>query len=88
MQTLKSYLGELDALKILFCDKICILSTVNVTNLYKSLSILLVTKALHEALKLWSSFSESIITYVVKLCELAPQINKNSKKNTTNKRTV
>ena len=47
----KSYLEDLETWKNSFSDKNCILSTVDVVNLYPSLSIDLVTKALVEALK-------------------------------------
>ena len=71
----KSYLEDLETWKNSFSDKNCILSTVDVVNLYPSLSINLVTKALVEALKSCSSFEEPMIKYIVNLSEIALRNN-------------
>ena len=57
----KSYLEDLETWKKSFDDKIYILSTVNVVNLYPSLSKGLVTKALVKALELCSEFKTPMI---------------------------
>ena len=71
----KSYLENLDSWKKSFDDKNYILSTVDVINLYPSLSIDLVTKALVEALELCSDFETPMVKYLVSLSEMALRNN-------------
>ena len=67
----KSYLEDLETWKKSYDDKNCILSTVDVVNLYPSLSIDLVNKALVEALELCSDFKTLMIKNIVNLSEIA-----------------
>ena len=67
----KSYLEDLETWKKSFDDKNCILSTVDVVNLYPSLSIDLVNKALVEALELCFDFETPMTKYLVSLSEIA-----------------
>ena len=67
----KSYLEDLKTWKSSLVDKNCILSTVDVVNLYPSLTINLVTKAIIEALKSCSSYENPMIKYLVQLSEIA-----------------
>ena len=71
----KSYLEDLETWKKSYDDKNCILSTVDVVNLYPSLSIDLVNKALVEALELCSDFETPMIKYLVMLSEIALRNN-------------
>ena len=71
----KSYLEDLETWKKSCDDKNCILSTVDVVNLYPSLLIDLVTKALVEALELCSVFETPLIKYLVSVSEIALRNN-------------
>ena len=62
----KSYLEDWETWKKSFDDNNCILDTFDVVNLYPSLSIVLVSKALVEALELSSEFETSMIKYWIK----------------------
>ena len=71
----KSYLEDLENWKKSYDDKNCILSTVDVVNLYPSLSIDLVNKALAEALELCSDFETPMIESIINLSEIALRNN-------------
>ena len=66
MYLYKSYLEDWETWKKSFDDNNCILDIFDVVNLYPSLSIVLVSKALVEALELSSEFETSMIKYWIK----------------------
>ena len=66
----KSYLEDLLNWKKSLQDKNCIISTVDVVNLYPSLSIDLVERALTEALITCSDYNPETINNIISLCKM------------------